>query len=83
MLGVNSWLHDPGELKMVMIEHNITWRSFDDENVINQKWNSPATPTFYIIDHTGTIRHKWIGKPGEDSVDNALDKLIIEVESKQ
>jgi hypothetical protein len=80
MIGVNSWVHDPGELKKVMIENNITWRSFDDENSINLQWNSPATPTFYILDHKGMIRHKWIGKPGENSVDTALDKLIQEVE---
>lgn len=63
-----------------MIEHNITWRSFDDEGDLNRQWNMPATPTFYIIDHEGMIRHKWIGKPGENSVDNALDKLILETE---
>jgi peroxiredoxin len=80
MIGVNSWVHDPGELKKVMIEHNITWRSFDDENSIYLQWNSPATPTFFIIDHAGMIRHKWIGKPGENSVDQALDKLILETE---
>ncbi len=79
-LSEDCWFHDPGELKNVMAEHNITWRSFDDENVINLQWNSPATPTFYIIDHEGVIRHKWIGKPGEDSVDKALDRLILETE---
>jgi peroxiredoxin len=81
MIGVNSWIHDPGELKKVMIEHNITWRSFDDENDINRQWNFPATPAFFIIDHTGTIRHKWIGKPGENSVDTALDHLILAAEN--
>jgi peroxiredoxin len=59
-----------------MTKHDITWRSFDDEGAINRQWNLPATPAFYIIDHKGTIRHKWVGKPGEKSVDAALDKLI-------
>ena len=80
MIGVNSWFHDPGELKETMIEHNINWRSFDDEGDLNRQWNMPATPTFFIIDRQGMIRHRWIGKPGENCVDNALDKLILETE---
>ena len=80
MIGVNSWGHDPGELKETMKENNINWRSFDDEGDLNKQWNMPATPTFFLIDHQGVIRHKWIGKPGENSVDTALDRLIQEVE---
>ncbi len=53
---------------------------FDDDGSINRQWSLPATPSFYIIDHKGTIRHKWVGKPGEKSVDTALDKLIDDVE---
>ncbi len=64
-----------------MTKEKINWRTFDDddESDINRQWNSPATPTFYIIDHTGMIRHQWIGKPGEASVDVALDKLFQQV----
>jgi hypothetical protein len=40
------------------------------------KWNFPATPTFYLIDHKGIIRHKWTGAPGEKVMDAALEKLI-------
>ncbi len=63
-----------------MTKHNINWRSFDDDGSINRQWNQPATPTFYIIDHKGTIRRKWVGKPGEKSVDTSLEKLIREAE---
>lgn len=63
-----------------MTTHNITWRTFDDQSDINQQWNAPATPTVYIIDHTGIIRHKWVGKPSEKTVDAALEKLIQEAE---
>jgi peroxiredoxin len=61
-----------------MAKQRINWRSFDDEGAINRQWSLPATPTFYIIGHKGTIRHKWVGKPGEKSVDTALEKLIQE-----
>ena len=61
-----------------MTKEKINWRSFDDDGAINRQWNFPATPVFYIIDHKGTIRRKWVGKPGEKSVDTALQKLIHE-----
>jgi peroxiredoxin len=66
-----------------MTTHNITWRSFDDEGAINRQWNLPATPSFYIIDQKGTIQRKWVGKPGENSVDTALEELIQEAEESQ
>jgi peroxiredoxin len=60
-----------------MTKEKINWRSFDDrDGVINRQWNFPATPVFYIIDHEGVIRRKWMGKPSERSVDTALEKLI-------
>ena len=31
-------------------------------------------------DHKGAIRHKWVGKPGEKSVDAALQELLAEAE---
>ena len=39
-----------------------------------------GTPTLYVIDHKGVIRHKWVGGPGEKAIDAALDKLIKEAE---
>ena len=80
MLGVNSWTHDPGELKAIMTKEKINWRTFDDEGAINDQWSRPATPAFFVIDHEGTIRRRWIGKPGEKSVESALDELIVEAE---
>jgi hypothetical protein len=61
-----------------MTKHEINWRSIDDEGAINRQWNIPATPAFYIIDHKGTIRHKWVGKAGETAIDAAFEKLIQE-----
>lgn len=63
-----------------MAREKINWRTFDDDGPINRQWNLPATPAFYIIDHEGTIRRKWIGKPGEKTIDTALEKLIGEAE---
>ena len=39
-----------------------------------------STPTFYLLDHKGVIRRKWVGAPGEKAIDAALEKLIPEAE---
>ena len=76
MLGVNILPHTAEALEKVMDAHQLNWRSFADDGSIAERWNSPATPSFYIIDHQGFIRHKWIGHPGEGTIDKSLDKLI-------
>lgn len=76
LLGVNVGRHDPQSLKKVMEEEHINWRTFADQGTIIDKWNKPPTPTFYILDHQGRIRHKWIGHPGEKAIDSALEQLI-------
>jgi len=67
-------------LKEVMEKENLNWWSFADDGTISRSWNSPATPAFYVLDHKGVIRHKWIGHPGEKAIDSALEKLIQEAE---
>ena len=72
-------------LAEVMRKEKLTWRSFVDEGQagagpIATKWSLSATPTFYLIDHKGVIRHKWTGPPGEKVLDAALEKLITEAE---
>jgi thiol-disulfide isomerase/thioredoxin len=37
-----------------------------------------AFPTLYLIDHTGTIRYKWVGSPGNDKIDKAVEELVQE-----
>ena len=63
-----------------MAREKLNWRSFADQGAITRQWNSPGTPTYYIIDHKGTIRHKWVGSPGNKSLDAALEKWIREAE---
>jgi hypothetical protein len=70
-------------LKDVVKKENLTWRSFADsgnagQGAIAARWNLTNTPTLYVLDPKGVIRHKWIGAPGEKAIDAALDKLIKE-----
>jgi hypothetical protein len=69
------------QLKELMEKEKLTWRSFVDvgnagTGAIATKWNLSATPTFYLIDHTGVIRYKWAGPPSTTIMNAALDKLI-------
>ena len=64
-----------------MEKQKLPWRSFADAGQagagpIATMWNLSATPTFYLIDHKGVIRHKWAGPPGAKVLDAALDKLM-------
>ena len=81
LVGVHIGGASVKQLKGIMEKENITWRSFVDTGnagagPIATKWNLSATPTFYLIDHKGIIRHKWTGPPGEKVMDAAIDKLV-------
>ena len=80
LVGVNVNAYDSKQLKGVMVKEQLNWRSTADQGAIAEKWNSPGTPVYYVIDPTGVIRYKWVGNPGEKALDAALDKLIQEPE---
>jgi hypothetical protein len=84
MIGIDVVNHDSDELKEVMTKEGLNWRSFADNGDITRQWNTPATPTFYVIDHEGTIRRKWVGgSPGEAAMDAALETMIKEAETSR
>ena len=62
-----------------MDKEKLNWRSFADGRSISEKWNA-STPGYYVIDHKGVIRYKWVGNPGEKAIDAALEKLIHQAE---
>lgn len=64
-----------------MVKEKMNWRSFAGRGAINAAWNYPATPSYYVIDRQGVIRHKWVGNPGEKAIDEALEKLLQEAEA--
>jgi hypothetical protein len=92
VIGVNVNGYDSKKLKETMDKEKLTWRSFADDGSIVGTWNLPGTPMFYVIDHKGVIRHKWVGSPSdyklagfpdEKAIDAALDKLIKAAEADQ
>jgi peroxiredoxin len=83
LIGVNND-RDRAELKKVMDKEKITWRSIMDggnnQCRISDRWNIYISPTLFLIDAKGVIRHKHLGTPGEKILDDEIDKLIAEVE---
>jgi len=79
LIGVNVDRYDAKKLKTVMDKEKLNWRSFADGRAISEKWNA-ATPNYYVLDHRGKIRYKWVGSPGTKAIDAALEKLIQEAE---
>jgi hypothetical protein len=83
LIGVNSD-SDRAELKKVMDKEKITWRSFwnggSTRGRISSRWDIEGWPTLYLIDAKGIIRQKYLGSPGDKTLDDEIDKLIAEVE---
>ena len=85
LLGVHVGGLNASQLKAFMTKESLTWRSFADGGTagagpIAKQWNLAVTPSFYLLDHKGIIRHKWAGPPGEEALGAALETLIGEAE---
>ena len=87
VIGVNISEPNIEALKKLAEKENLTWRSFSDPRMgaewgpIAKKRNLAGTPTIYLIDHKGVIRHKWLGGARENVIDKAVEELIQEAES--
>ena len=80
LIGVNSD-KDKAYFQAEAADMGVTWRSFwcgekGTSGVIPSKWNVRGWPTLYVIDHNGVIRHKWVGSPGNEKLDEAIAALV-------
>jgi hypothetical protein len=80
LIGVNVSEFETKDLKERMDKEQMNWRSFAHQETVNAKWD-PSTPSYYVLEPKGVIRHKWVGAPGEAAIDTALEKLIEEAEA--
>jgi hypothetical protein len=84
LIGVNSDMNKE-ELKKVLEEEKITWRSFwngpqGTGGPISKKWNVHGWPTIYVLDQKGVIRYKNVrGEKMEEAVDKLLKEQSEEV----
>ncbi len=81
LIGVNSD-DDLDEIREIVKEKDITWRSFQNEHEdgsISDAWNVSGWPTIYVMDAEGKIRFKNLN--GEQ-LDKAITELLAEIDVK-
>jgi peroxiredoxin len=54
----------------------VHWWDNGPESAVLKSYRVRAFPTLYVIDHTGIIRHKWVGAPDEKKLDEAIEELV-------
>jgi thiol-disulfide isomerase/thioredoxin len=63
----------------------LTWRSWWDGGgaggPIATRWDVLQWPTLFLIDHTGVVRHVYLGWPEAKVLDEAVDALVGKAES--
>ena len=80
LIGVNSD-QDREKLKKVMVEKDITWRSFYDGSTsgpIATAWNVHGWPTTYVIDRKGVVRYAGTGVMTISQLNDVLLPVIRE-----
>jgi len=83
LIGVNSD-RDLARMRAKYAHLEITWRNFwagpeGPNGPIVTSWYVSGHPTLFLIDHTGVIRHKWVGNPGDEVLDAAVEVLVTAV----
>jgi hypothetical protein len=86
LIGVNNEKNkDPAALKRNLQTHKVNWRSFKNQRSegenISIAWKVRGYPTLFLIDHTGVIREKWVGNPGDAVIDAKVEALVKEAEA--
>ena len=85
LLGINTDDKGPDFYREQAKTNGISWRSAMDGSTsgpICTKWGIGSFPTLYLIDAKGVIRKKWVGSPGNEALDKAVEELVKEAEKK-
>ena len=83
LIGVNSD-RDRDQLKKVLQDKNLTWRSFwnggSTQGPISDAWKVRGWPTIYVLDAEGVIRYRNVRG---SAMDQAVDALLAEMDAKK
>ncbi len=78
LLGINS--DSRQRLKEVITKEKMTWRSWFDGGStggpIATEWAVQGWPTLCLIDQNGVIRQRYLGSPGDEQLDDAIEQLV-------
>ena len=78
LIGVNSD-SDLDEIREIVKEKNLTWRSFQDSQEygdISDRWGIVGWPTVFVLDENGKIRYRDVRG---DQLDRAIEGLLAEM----
>ena len=75
---------EKGDLAEFLSSEKMPWLHWWDgaKGPLTKMFKVKAFPTLYLIDAKGVIRHKWIGNPGNDKIDKAVEELVAEATKK-
>jgi hypothetical protein len=81
LVGVNSDKNFADLKKKEYVDEKITWRSFTNGpegtgGPIAKSWKVEGWPTLYLINGEGQILKKWLGSPGDEVLDGAIDAAV-------
>ena len=81
LIGVHVGGSSVEATRALMERENLPWRTFVDvgqaaAGPIARSWNSPSTPTFFVLDAKGVIRHRWAGTGEPRGRDAAIEELL-------
>ena len=85
VLGIHSpefdWERDPEALAAALVEHDVRFPSYVDQGLeYFFALDTPAWPTFYVVDRGGNIRGRWVGEVHEGTLRaKAFEGLIREL----
>ena len=76
---------DRDKVKTFVDKEKVNWRNWFDGSggPIAQKWQVTNIPALFLLDHEGVIRQKWVGPPGDEVLDKAIDDLVQKVEGEK
>ena len=75
---------EKGDLTEFLSTEKMPWTHWWDgeKGPVTKLFKIKAFPTLYLIDAKGVIRQKWVGNPGNDKVDKAVEDLVDEAGKK-
>lgn len=72
--------NDKSDLTDFLKTEQMPWSHWFDGagGPIAKKYKISAFPTLYLIDAKGVVRKKWVGSPGNEVLDKAVEELVAE-----
>jgi thiol-disulfide isomerase/thioredoxin len=74
---------DAEALKGFLRDERMTWPMVCEGGLngpLVKAYGVEAFPTLFLIDAQGVVRHKFLGNPGPETLERAIEKLLREVE---